>query len=380
MTEAAGPTPHVGLEVGRAEDLVAIERARGPFVSCVLDATSAVETASHELDVRWRDARRGLEAAGGGPADLEAIDAAVGEGPAGGDTLVAIAAGGRLLLHERFDPAPARELARAAALPALGALIAHRHMELSHIVVMVDKRGAEISVRRPDSPDVERTVEGEAHGVHKVRGGGRHHRKMQQRAENLVGRNIREVAEAVTRWFDEVDPRLVLLGGEEQAVTALRGELPSRVVERARPLEDGGSRSVDGSEQETEAAVVRAVRWAAGEDAAAALAKLAEERGQGDRAAVGPAVIDALARAQVELLLVHDDPDDDRTAFFSPDDPALVATNAADLAAMGVEDPAEGRLVDVAVRGALGTGAAIRVLPQPHPELSEGLAAILRYA
>ncbi|MBV9411271.1 MAG: hypothetical protein JO148_06730, partial [Acidimicrobiia bacterium] len=47
------------------------------------------------------------------------------------------------------------------------------------------------------------------------------------------------------------------------------------------------------------------------------MAKFREERGQGDRAADGPAAtLEAMSRSQVEVLLVHADPDDTRTAWF----------------------------------------------------------------
>jgi hypothetical protein len=84
--------------------------------------------------------------------------------------------------------------------------------------------------------------------------------------------------------------------------------------------------------------------------------------------------------AAVDVLLVaSDDPEDARTAFFGPD-PAVVGATAGDVRALGVDEPVEGRLVDVAMRAALGTGAGVRVVPPGAAGPTGGLGAILRWS
>jgi peptide subunit release factor 1 (eRF1) len=84
---------------------------------------------------------------------------------------------------------------------------------------------------------------------------------------------------------------------------------------------------------------LRALVQLVAEDTAALVRKLREELGQHDRAVEGAAAtLAALARGQVEVLLVHGDPDDDRTAWFGPE-PTHVATTPDDLGAMGIEAP-----------------------------------------
>jgi len=78
------------------------------------------------------------------------------------------------------------------------------------------------------------------------------------------------------------------------------------------------------------------------------------------------------------LLLAPDDPDDLRTAWFGAE-PTQLGTTAAEVKALGVDDPTEGRLVDVAVRAALGTGAGIRVVGA-GAGLEGGIGAILRWS
>ena len=47
---------------------------------------------------------------------------------------------------------------------------------------------------------------------------------------------------------------------------------------------------------------------------------------------------------------------------------------------LGVDEPVEGRLVDVAVRAALGTGAGIRVVPPGAAGPTDGMGAVLRWS
>lgn len=114
----------------------------------------------------------------------------------------------------------------------------------------------------------------------------------------------------------------------------------------------------------------------------ALLDEFEQERGQHDRAADGaPATFEALARHQVRTLLLKEAPDDERSAWFG-ERPGQVALDREVLVIEGEPTPAEGRLVDVAVRAALGTGAEVRVLGAETDGRgpSDGLGAILRYA
>ena len=102
-----------------------------------------------------------------------------------------------------------------------------------------------------------------------------------------------------------------------------------------------------------------------------------EHTGEHGRATTGAgATLTALREANVEVLLFHHEVDDERFAFFGPS-PEHASLDREDLTAMGVE-PQEGRLVDVAIRAALGTGASVRVVPG-HGGPLEGLGAIVRW-
>jgi peptide subunit release factor 1 (eRF1) len=122
----------------------------------------------------------------------------------------------------------------------------------------------------------------------------------------------------------------------------------------------------------------RLVQTAVAEQTVAVLDRFKEERGQADKAADGPAaVVSALQMAMVETLLVHDDPADERVAWFGPE-PLQLALSKDDVAGMGVEFPEQARLVDVAVRAAVGSGADVRIVPKAV--VTDGFGAVLRAA
>ncbi|MEV6712737.1 Vms1/Ankzf1 family peptidyl-tRNA hydrolase [Lentzea sp. NPDC051208] len=68
-------------------------------------------------------------------------------------------------------------------------------------------------------------VRGKQHPLHKTGGGGYAHRRLQQRMEDTVKHNVKQVADEVRRLASEVRAELVVLGGEVQARTAVRSEL-----------------------------------------------------------------------------------------------------------------------------------------------------------
>jgi peptide subunit release factor 1 (eRF1) len=163
-------------------------------------------------------------------------------------------------------------------------------------------------------------------------------------------------------------------------VELLKEELPKEALDKLEVV--SGGRSPDGSIDEGVAGVDRLVEVAVAHDTDAVLAKFREEVGQGDRASDGPArTLEALAMAQVETLLIHDDPADDRQGWFGPE-PTHVGLTEDTVQAMGVDEHQRARLVDVAVRAALGTGAGVRVIPgQTGADgPSDGVGAILRWS
>jgi len=168
----------------------------------------------------------------------------------------------------------------------------------------------------------------------------------------------------------------VIVAGDVRARQLLRDSLPRATKEKL--VEVTGGRAADGSADDMAEAVGRTVGEVVARETAAVLERFNEERGQHHQAVEGAQVtLEALSRGQVEVLLLHDDPEDARTAWFGPD-PVTAGGRREDLAAMGVERPTEGRLVDVALRAALGSGAGVRIAPAAGGP-RQGLGALLRW-
>jgi hypothetical protein len=86
-----------------------------------------------------------------------------------------------------------------------------------------------------------------------------------------------------------------------------------------------------------------------------------------------------LAAGQVETVLVDPVRAEGHTAWFGPS-PTQAASTRAALRAAGTADPQPAPLVDVAIRAAVATAAAVRIVPACSPELDHGgVAAVLRY-
>ena len=167
-------------------------------------------------------------------------------------------------------------------------------------------------------------------------------------------------------------PDLVVLGGDGREVELIRSRLPHALLTRTHVI--GPGRASDGSADQRDDDILRLVHAAVAARSVALLHAFAEEPRA--RAAHGTlATLAALRRSQVEVLLVHDDPDDDRFAWFSdlPGDVALIRHQLAEPATARAA-----RLVDVAVHAALRTGAGVRILPHVAA-IPDDVGAILRW-
>jgi len=360
------------------DDIARLFEADGPFVTVYLDARSDQPQAQQQLLTRWKTVRSQLGAEGASDDDLAAIDAAIDEqSHTGGDTFAAVAAGGRCLFARHLPEPPSADAGYVGLLPRAGTLLETAQTLLPHLVVLVDRTGADIYGFTASGESVEGQVTGEKQGpiVNRSSPGGWSQRRFQQRAIHAWEENAQEVADEVVSLAKEVDARLIVVGGDVHAVRLLRDALPDTGA-AVHELE-GASRH-PGSDVDHEAeGIKRLVDTVVAAETVEVLREFKEEKGQADRFADGPArVLEALQTATVETLLVHDDQTADRTAWFGPDGPH-VGLQRSDLEAMGVEHPREGRLVDVAIKAALQTSADVRVVPSAT--VTDGLGAILRH-
>jgi len=201
-------------------------------------------------------------------------------------------------------------------------------------------------------------------------------RRYQERVENTWERKAENVAETLQAMARRFDPRTVVAAGDVRAVALLRESMPadlqSLVVEIAgdRPRGEKG----DPIPEEVNDVVADVVRV----ETEALLERFRQEIGQGDLAAQGISdVVGALARAQVETLLIDDDLEDESMLWVGEKAPQI-GRSAEELGALGIDDPKKVRSRDAVVHAALTTDAGIRVL-ENGSQIDGGVGALLRW-
>ena len=366
-------------------EIAQVFQADGPFTSVYMHTEGDVEQAADRIALRWKNLRGAMLAAGVPERTVAAIDPLVEGSHMAGATLAVIAAvDGPRYSANLPDPPPRETLLRHGALPDVLPLLEAGQAAVAHVAVLTDRTGADMAARVAE--DVARTerVSGRVTPhLHKPQAGGWSQPRFHHRAEAIWESNAQEVADALTRLVDQVRPRFVAAAGDVRALQLLQEQAPKRVRELLTVVggEHGSLEAVFAEADKLVAATVEA-------DNRALLDRFAEELGQaaagaGNRAVEGAAAtLAALGRGQVEtLLLTGLFLDDERTAWFGSA-PTDVGADRDALAGLGVPDPVEGRLADVAVRAALGTGAGVRVLEvadRSRHGPAESLGALLRF-
>lgn len=352
--------------------------ATGPFVSVYFDDSHDTADAAAQLDSRMRDIRKHLEEQSVGADVIAAIDAAVRakHPPVGRSGRGVIASGATIVFDQHLAVPPVTTIIRVSELPYILPVIEHGIPHTSYVLVAVDHTGADVSVH-DDGRSATGTVDGSAHPVHKAHkaetagyGG------PQGRVEEAVRKNLREVADHLTRVSDESGADVVFITGEVAARAELLAELPERVAAKAVQLQGGGrTAGTDPAEVHHEiaeefadrrvAVIADAVeRFAAGHGAGLAVEGLADVTAALRDGAVETLIIGDLGNATVvadheQLLLCGPDADTVSALGGSPDRVL----------------PAEEALPLLAVT----TGAAV-VCTGERLNPADGIGAVLRYA
>jgi hypothetical protein len=363
---------------GSGRELASIVSEPGPFLTVVLTTDPTTENAAQHSELRWKSLRSEL-ADREAPEDVLAhVDALVGDAHLEGRTLIVVAnASGVVHVEHGEDPDDPDDHADGwwGELPRLLPIVRLRQATPTHVVVLIDRDGADLYAFGVEGPDVHREVDPDVEPMARSKPGGWSQRRYQNRAENSWEQGAGDVAKEVLALVEHIRPEVIVVAGDVRATGFLRAALPADVDERVRVIE--GERPKGGGAGGVPDDVRELVRDVREERLAAVLAKLEEELGQQDLAVQGVAeTVAALARAQVELLLVRDT-DDDATAWIGPE-PTMIALERGDLETLGVEEPREARLVDAMVRAALGTSAGVRLLLDERGPAG-GVGALLRW-
>lgn len=344
----------------------------GPFATVHLDASHNTANAAHELELRWRTAREELSAKGADGDTLAALDEVMREPAVGRAGRLLVAARGEVLLNHWLPDPPPAPTTRVGPLPYLLPLVELEAGRVPYVAAVVNKIGAD--VRAVDADGVVRTehaTEGEDHPVHKVGGGGWAHLHIQHNVEETVHRNARLVADELAGLVDDVHARLLVVGGEPQAVAELRDVLAPRC--QAILAEVPGRREAD--EEFAKAADDLAAERARAEQEAL-VERFAGALNDDDGLAVrGLADATAALREHNASAVVLGDVAD--ATVWIADEPKTLALTEEELRATGAAEATEVRADEALPAFGVLVGAEVVSTPEP---VMDGVGVLLRHA
>ncbi|HEY0578872.1 MAG TPA: Vms1/Ankzf1 family peptidyl-tRNA hydrolase [Pseudonocardia sp.] len=361
-----------------------VAQTEGPFASVYLDSSHNTEDAPKRIELRWRALRAALAEQGADLETLAAIDDAIGvaaaavDHPPGQVGQLLVAAHGSVVLNEFLPVPPDQERARWSPAPDLLPALTHMPEQLTTVVAVVDATGADVYAgQHAEHLDTAR------YPMHKVRGGGWSHRKMQHRVEENERASASETARAIEDIVAANGADLLVLAGETQSRSRVRRALRKRAQGIAEEVEAGGrAPGSDGAELDREVARLVDARVSAIRRAEAE--RYAEIAGRGDGSSVdGVApVTEALRAAQVEALYLDAEQAPTEPLWIGPQ-AGQVATEPEQLAGLGVRPAGPVDPVDALLRAAAGTGASFHPVGGGRTglvgrTLTDGVGAILR--
>ncbi len=336
-------------------DLRRLIDADGPFVIVAIPTPSELDDAQHRFEIRWKNARRELEASRWTADDLSELDALVSSIPHdGGASLVIIRAADGTTLAEFLDE-PVRELVVAeSAMPRLALLIEGRQRAIAHLVVETDRAGADIHAFDGGHVLETEQVEGDTEHIHRGHPGGWSQRRFQQRAENTWERNADDVATQIVETAEQHRSEMIFVAGDVRAQHFVLDALPERERGITSLIEAGSPEGVANE-------VVRLLSDHVARGVRGLVEQLKERDGAGTASTDVDDILASLVEGRVEHLLVNDDGTDD-----------VVTTEPHGAA------PAGARVVDVAIAAALRTDADVTVIPRVAV-LDGPIAALYRW-
>lgn len=349
----------------------------GPWASVYLDASHHTEDAAKVTELRWRAAAESLTAQGCDPATLAALESEATGHPArpGPHGLVLFATAGEVVLSQPLDAPPRKEIACVAPLPHVMPMVAQLGEEIPYLRVVVDHTGGAI-----DSVDLGNLVQHhevqgtENYPVHKVPVGGWNALKAEHNYDLTWRRNAGDVAEAVTELADRTGPEFIVVAGDPKSRPMLVAQLPERW--RSRVVEtDAGSRGAGADPAALEDVTIQAVAARAVEHQRDVLDRFRAQLGRDGAAGNGlHAVVTALARGQVDTVLMIDDPSSTAELWIGPE-PQEIADDQS-----MVSEPTRVRADAAIIRTLACTDGHIMLVDPDEEGLAGGVAALLRYA
>lgn len=301
----------------------------GPYTTVYLATRPLLANSESDTARRWRDLRIDLEVQGAPLPALQAIDARLALPSPEHTSAIAViaAADGTTVVDYGLEP-PAHDHVVVDSLPYASPLLEWHQRRVAHLVVTIDNVGADIAVFGLDHYERFDTVDGQDN----------------------------DLADQIALRAQEIDAGLIVLAGEPADSNSMADRVRLRVPATCRivtepshivtdDLADAAVRLVSDTTARTTVRHLRDLRFLASHGAAV------------DGTA---GTIEALAGRTADLLLIHDDPDDQRRCWIG-DQPQQISLRP------GSDHNQEARLVDAAIRSAVLQDVPIHIIPTTGP-------------
>lgn len=360
----------------------------GPFATVYLDTSADAEDAAKARELRWRSAKEQLRGKGAERNTVSALEDYIGEHEvrSGVRGQVLVATNGQVVFTDELPEPPTQfsddELVMFGPVPQLMPYMHMRRARIPHLIAMVDRIGADITIVDETRDAGSTTIEGGDSPHHKSHTAGegnekRHHNAVEEQWKS----NADDIAEEITKHARENAVEVIVVGGDVEQRSLiqdrLRKGIEAKVVEaesshRGRPAIDQYLRD------EIAKAVQSAVDARVGE----AIREFEQERGNDQRATEGwQATVEALQIGQVEALLWNGYSDDPERAGLLSIGPGAgqVAFDDATIAETGAEWIDHVRADAAVLRAAVGTRADLVLTNSDQVDLADGIGALLRF-
>jgi hypothetical protein len=352
-----------------------------PFATVCADVTHTTENADTELDLRVRAIAEELSGQGAPEPVVEAVRGRLLEGNDGGEAgtlrgrAVVVDSTGSVVLDQPLADAPDREVAEWAPQPDLLPVLRQLAGRVPHIVVLIDRVGADITfVNLPEREDEQASVEGDTRHIRKFQGGGWAHHRYQHNTENIWIHNVDGVAKRIDDMVRRHSVRFVLVAGDvraRQILTDRAGSWSHLIVSM-----DEGGRAAGASREPVDTREAELVAEHEARQIAESVEKVQAAAAHGLSVTGRDRVVEALRKGQVETLVLADDPDDE--TLLVGDSPLELGVKQQDMDALGTHGsavPADRALIQAAVASA----AEVVVVPRAAMPDEVPVAAVLRY-
>jgi uncharacterized protein YoaH (UPF0181 family) len=357
--------------------------ASGPFATVSADVTHTTENADTEVELRVRALAEQLTEQGAPEAVVEAVRSRLLEDNEGGDVAtmkgraLVVAADGTVVFDQQLTGAPLRELAEWSGHPDVLPILRQLPGRVPHVVVVVDRVGADVSLAvRPGETVEEQEVEGDTHHIRKVKVGGWAHHRFQHNAEENWIHNADQVAELIASMTRRHRPVFVLMAGDVRARQILLDRADELWKDLVVSMDEGG-RAAGADREPVERRDAELVAEHEAHEESDAVEKIQAAAAHGLSVTGTELVVEALRKGQVETLVLADQPDEE--SLLVGGSPLELGIEEADLQALGSQ---ETQLVPVdraLLAAAVASAADVVVVPRTAMPGDIPVAAILRY-